>query len=144
MSRVVVDASALLVASTPLRPDAARAFAQILAEHEVVAPRLLVYEIGNVVLRKRPDEFGRSLADRLAALDAMLDGVLVLPTEAGDLAAAARVAEEERLSFYDACYLELAERGDDVALLTLDARLAEAGRRRLGRGKLLALPGPPP
>lgn len=130
--RIVTDASAVLYATSPALPQAAARWEALLVEHEAVAPTLLALELGNVIQRKRPDEFGRDPAARAEALRVALEGIDLVPLAAGDLGAIARACEEERVSFYDACYLELAERDDESILLTRDDELLRAARRRLG------------
>lgn len=140
MTRIVIDASATLLATSPLVvPEAAERWAELMRDHEAVAPALLAFEVGNVIHRKRPAEFGGSLDARLHAVGTALEGIALLPLEAGDVEAIARVCEEEQLSFYDAAYLELAERDDEALLVTDDDRLRRAATRRLGAERVLGL-----
>lgn len=119
----VVDASAV-AAIVFGEPEATEA-AQQLNGHQLMAPPLLDFELGCVCLtklRRHPHQRNELLAGlrwrfrlALAIRNVDHDGVLSL-------------AEQARLSFYDASYLWLA-REFNAVLVTLDRRLAEAARR---------------
>jgi predicted nucleic acid-binding protein len=82
---------------------------------------LTAYEIGNVLIRSvgvAPD----NVAEVLAALDAICDGVALTRTE---LAAAATLASAHQLTFYDAAYAAAA-RSRGGRLATLDSALLAA------------------
>lgn len=123
---VVVDASAL-AAIAFLEPDG-KAMVDRLGRREVVAPRLLAYELTNTALtkiRRHPDEADAIRAGLVGALsddmaiywsDVRHDEVLAL-------------AEQSGLTAYDAAYLWLA-RHLDAELVTLDTRLQRAFERR--------------
>lgn len=118
----VIDASAF--AAVLFNEPEGAAIANAMARRSMIAPRLLVYELANVCLtkiRRQPhmrDEF-------LAAL--RLDRLTHLELVDVDLDQVIRLAEEVRLSAYDASYLWLARsRGGE--LVTLDRRLADAYR----------------
>lgn len=104
-----------------------------------IAPSLLAFEIGNVVHAKKPAVFGRTPPDRVDLVRTLLSDVSLVETDDAARARAGPLAEEERLSFYDACYLDLAA-SRRAALLTEDERLAKAAARRLPKGRVLRLP----
>lgn len=123
---VVVDASAL--AAVAFREPEGKAIVDRLAGRELVAPRLLAYELTNTALtkiRRRPTE-----AD---AIRAGLDGVLSeeLAIYWSDVAydEVLALAEHTGLTAYDAAYLWLAHHLE-ADLVTLDARLQRAFERR--------------
>ncbi len=119
----VVDASAF-VAVTFDEPDADAVVAR-LGNADLVAPRLLEFELANVCLRKirqTPAQRDRLLAayrsrHRLPVGTMDVDHLEVLT-----------LAERVGLSSYDACYLWLA-RSIGAELVTLDRRLDTAARR---------------
>lgn len=82
-----------------------------------------------MVHRKAARAFGPDVAARQALMDALLEGVSF---DEGVAPAVRRrvgeLAEACGLSYYDAAYLELAERRK-ARLLTEDARLADAAAR---------------
>lgn len=116
----VVDASA--IASLLFGEPRGAEVAEALEGRELIAPTLLRYELGNVCLKKRELYFEKrdALLLALSFLDRMnLREVGVVEKDVIEL------AEQNRLTFYDASYLWLArELGAD--LITLDARLGEA------------------
>ncbi|NVN85796.1 MAG: type II toxin-antitoxin system VapC family toxin [Rhodopseudomonas sp.] len=90
------------------------------------APAILWFELRNAALvgiRR-----GRITADRTVDLLARIERIRIeispLPTAPGAIFA---LANRHRLSFYDAAYLELAQR-EGIALATLDQALARAAR----------------
>ena len=112
MAVSVVDASALSAVVFG-EPDADRVVEQ-LAGKALVAPSLLVYELGNTCWKKcrRHPQSATSIRKAFASLsrfDIELMAVLEL-------------AEEQGVTFYDAAYLWLADRLQ-VRLVTLDRRL---------------------
>lgn len=123
---VVLDASALAkVFLNEEDAPALRAFVRETVEEgrELLAPRLIGYELGNVVLAQFPerDPEGRArvLEDALALVRAV---PIEEPPEVFDVAG-------EPPSFSNACYLWLARR-EGAGLLTYDDRLREAARAR--------------
>jgi predicted nucleic acid-binding protein len=93
------------------------------------APSLLAFEVGSACLKKiraAPGE-RRGLLSAFSLLDA-----LSISTQAVDLGEALLLAEQTRLSVYDASYLWLA-RALSAELVTLDDKLAAAARN-LPRG----------
>ena len=138
---VVVDASTLLRAldaNDLQRATALEALTGAHARWPVTAPRLLVWEVGQVVYRKLPLVFGRTLEERHRRVDALLRGIHLDAPE-DPLPAAHRtgeLVERHAMTFYDAAYLELAERlGPSAHLLTEDERLQEQATRALGQGR---------
>ena len=136
---MVVDAS---VTFKWLIPDSAEddvpAAKALLVEHmegrvKIIAPPLLYYEVGNILL------FGRSRPPIDQAADALSDlfsiPLEVVPPELISADATLRLASLRGLSFYDATYVALAELlGCD--LITADRRLAQRARAT-GRVRLL-------
>ena len=119
---VVVDASAL--AAVAFREPEGRAVLDRLAGRELVAPRLLAYELTNTALtkiRRHPTE--------VDAIRAGLDGVLSddLAIHWSDVAhgEVLALAEQTGLTAYDAAYLWLAHYLE-ADLVTLDTRLQRA------------------
>lgn len=134
--RLVVDASVLILSADATR---AEEFDTLFLGHDVVSPVLAAYEVGHVAHVKRRADFGRDEATRSEAVSELLESVTLIPLEPGDLGAIARVCEEAGLSFYDAAYLELAERDDESRLVTADDRLRKAATRRLGASRVLGI-----
>ena len=120
MAAKILDASAL-GALLFGEPDA-EAVAARLAGASLVAPALLLFEFGNVCLKKlrrHPDR-------RDALLAAFADFArLAIDIAEVDPGAVLRLAEACDLTFYDASYLWLARRLD-AELVTLDRQLAGA------------------
>jgi predicted nucleic acid-binding protein len=96
-----------------------------LGESEAVVPVLWWFEIRNVLLTN--ERRGRLGATQTASILAHLAGLRIALDRdpAGDAVLA--LARKHRLTFYDAAYLELAQRRD-APLATLDRRLAAAAR----------------
>lgn len=135
----MLDSSALLASLDVARPQASDAMRDLKAQFEAVAPTLVAWELGNVVHGRRRRLFGRTLEERLEVVDALLEGVELLPLEPGDLMAVGRDCEESGLTFYDAAFLELAARDDASVLVTEDAALRAQALKRLGPGRARAL-----
>jgi predicted nucleic acid-binding protein len=92
---------------------------------EIIVPALLLYEVGNLLLRKT-----RLASDAVAAA---LDHVLNLPItvvnpEPALLRRAARLGRGLELTFYDSSFLAVAEEVDGL-FITADRRLFNAARR---------------
>lgn len=116
----VVDASAIgaLVFGEP----AADEIAAKLSGATLAAPALLAFEIANIAakkLRRHPEQRAAVLAAHALSLLLSIENVAV------DIAAVLSVAEETRLTVYDASYLWLA-RELHSDLVTLDAELNAA------------------
>ena len=130
MAALVLDCSAALSWFMPDEgsPDAAELRERVTSEGAVV-PVLWPIEVGNVFLfamrRRRINA-----SQRAAALEAL--GQLPIELDSGTLneiwAATLALADELRLTLYDACYLELARRRA-LPLATLDKELRSAGRK---------------
>ena len=119
MPEVVIDTSAL--AAMVYGEPTAEAVSQRLVGKTLVAPALLWFELANVCLKKvrhHPEDKEHYLAC-LAGVSRM--GV---DTREVDQVATVRLAEEARLSTYDASYLWLA-RHLGAELVTLDEKLAK-------------------
>jgi predicted nucleic acid-binding protein len=129
--RAVVDASALLASAEPGRDDLALAGEALVGGAPTLAPALVAWELANVVHVKRPAAFGADEASRAALVEALLDGVLLVPPMPAHRSAIARLAPGHRLSGYDAAYLALAV-AEDAVLVTEDARLHRAAAKELG------------
>lgn len=116
----VADASAIaaLLFGEPRAGEAAEA----LGGKALLAPTLLPYEVGSVLLKKLalyPTE-ARKLRKAFGLFDRLEIRLVAVPwVEVADLAA------REELTFYDAAYLWLA-RAFGCELVTLDERLAAA------------------
>ena len=123
---VVVDASAL-AAIAFLEPEA-KAVVDRLGRREVVAPRLLAYELTNTALtkiRRHPDEAD---AIRSGLVGALSDDMAIYWSDVPHDEVLA-LAEQSGLTAYDAAYLWLA-RHLDAELITLDTRLQRAFESR--------------
>jgi len=117
MAVSVVDASALSAVVFG-EPDADRVVDQ-LAGNALVAPSLLVYELGNTCWKKcrRHPQSVANIRKAFASLSRFdIELVDVEPM------AVLELAEKQGVTFYDAAYLWLADRLQ-VRLVTLDRRL---------------------
>lgn len=136
---LVVDASAWYLQAVADEADpratAAKAHLPALTESDVlVAPWLLAYELANLVHAKHRGLVA-TRRQREENLRLLLDGIVLMPTDWTRLGV---LAEECKLSAYDAAYLELAERLG-AGLVTEDAVLLRAARQRLGDDRAFAL-----
>lgn len=121
---VVVDSSLIcaVLFDEPQR-DEARA---LLDGRQLVAPRLLDYEIVNVAVKKQRRGLPAATAQRALA-DYVAQRIELVNIE---LAAQFALAERYQLSAYDASYLWLA--GElKTPLATFDRKLSEAAQRHL-------------
>lgn len=121
----VVDASALaaIVFNEPMAADVT----DRLANRQLVAPRLLAYELLNTAakkIRRYPDQ---SDAIRAAVVRALSEDLAIYWSDV-EPAAVLELAETTGLTAYDASYLWLV-RYLDAELVTLDAELASAAAR---------------
>lgn len=139
MDRTVVDTSALIDSADDDHPDWGASIFRLLADHEVRAPALLASEAGNVVHHKHPDVFGTDPEERAAFLEDLLEGVTLVPSTPGARHRLAHLVASTGLTYYDAEFLELAERADDTLLVSHDRTLREAGRELLGEDRALDL-----
>ena len=127
MSITVVDASTL-AALAFLEPNAGVARDR-LANRQLVAPRLLAYELMHAAvkkIRKHPDQAAliRGGVSKALGNEFTIFWSDVEPLEVLDL------ATEARITAYDASYLWLA-RHLDAELVTFDAELEAAARKYL-------------
>ncbi len=126
MSDLVLDASiaAAWLFQDESEPRAEAALAR-LAEQSALVPQLWRLEIRNVLLTA--ERRGRLAADEaVEALDALSE-LPILTDTTPDLDAAWALARAHQLSYYDALYLELAQRRNGT-LATLDTALARAAK----------------
>jgi predicted nucleic acid-binding protein len=128
---IVVDSSVALTwcFEDERRPET-DAIGRKIAIEGTLVPALFHIEVANVLITA---ERKRRLADGEAARRMEQLGLLSIVVDEDTVAQAwtgtARLAQQERLTTYDASYLELALRtGSDLA--TLDADLIAAARRR--------------
>lgn len=126
---MILDASALLDAVDSGRPERAAALRDVQARHPCRAPALLAWELGNVIHRKHPDAFGPP-ERREALLELLLEGVDIVPSDAGGRARGAALVAATGLTFYDAAYLALAIDAPRPVLVSQDRRLVAAARER--------------
>lgn len=138
-SSIVIDTSALIDATDAAHPGWAFALTRLHATHPVRAPVLLASEAGNVVHRKHPEIFGPSPVERAAFLEAILDGIDLSPQDPEARARCGAISAALRISFYDAEFVELAQREEGALLVTHDGPLLEAARRELGPHRALTL-----
>lgn len=137
--RVVVDTSALIDAADRRFPDRGETFRYLQGRYPVEAPALIASEAGNVVHRKHPEAFGQDVAERAEVLETLLEGISTVGGGEGQRGRSGWLCDELGLTFYDAEFLELADRGPETVLITQDAQLHEAGRRYLGDDRCLTL-----
>ncbi len=120
MAVKVVDASA--IAALIFREDEANAVSDLVRHHQLYAPTLFSFELSNVCVTK----MRRHPSDREKfALAFRQRGKLNIREWLVDYDGVLALAEDHRLSAYDASYLWLSRRLD-VELVTLDKRLAAA------------------
>lgn len=99
---------------------------------DLLAPRLIRYEIGNA-LRFHPGSSPREIVDAVRTIaDMQIDQSDLSPET---VQTASGIAFEEKITFYDAAYLALAQR-NSTKLITDDRRLYEKAR---GKRNLLQL-----
>jgi len=111
VNRVVVDASVAFAWILATQVTRAGEALRALANADFVAPYIFGFELRNGVLRaERQKRLSREAAD-LAVAD-LLGAVVRLDDPPGPeiMEAAFDIARTSGLSFYDACYLELAQR----------------------------------
>jgi predicted nucleic acid-binding protein len=122
----VLDASVLVNWCLPEEADIrADAAAALIKTDTATAPFLLWFELHNVLLTR---EWRKQLSE--AQTKSLLRFVRALPIETDrspDYDATLTLARRHRLTFYDASYLELAQR-KMLPLATLDGDLAKAAQ----------------
>lgn len=134
----VIDASALLDAALRDRPEWAVAVDDA-RRRGLHGPSILASEVAHVVHKKRPQEFGATVALRSAALELLLAQPVLAVSDAAHREAAAMIASTG-LSFYDAEYAAVADRFG-FALVTHDEDMARVARQVLGKPRVLDLDG---
>lgn len=128
MKPIVVDTSALIHTLTE------RALAShLVANYDQIAPRLVQWEVGNVVHFKEPATFGDIKKRKLVAR-VLLKHVRVLDQDAR-LDEIADLVDKFRLTFYDAAFLQVAidEKSD---ILSEDKKLLAASTNALGAARV--------
>lgn len=122
---IVVDAS---VAVGWFLPEGQSEFSHHLLQtaQDLVAPDLLVAEVGNALVKAHRRRMIRSERVR-GSLERLVLGLVTLQPTTPLLPAAAELACTMRCSIYDAAYIELARRSAAI-IVTNDARLAEVAR----------------
>jgi predicted nucleic acid-binding protein len=121
---IVADASLVAKLIAP-EPDSGAAVALVEAE-ALLAPDLLVAEVGNVIWKRvSRGSLGQAEAEQaLRALPAILEPLVSTTSLAG---AALRIALRRRHAIYDCFYVALAQR-EALPLATADRRLAGIAR----------------
>ncbi len=137
--RIVVDASLLIEALDPESEIAEHAtdLRKRLASEALLAPALILWEVGNYVSRiaaKQKEENPAAAGHTVAG--ATQDVILDVP-DRHHMGRIIACAVSHGLTFYDASYLELATREPDSYLVTQDERLRKAGEKELGRDRSL-------
>lgn len=129
MAKIVVDTSVLIKwikkRDEELRTEALALLGLIRRKRlEVTAPALLLYEIGNLLLRKTTlDSSGVAAAlGQVARLP-----IAIVNPEPGLLRRAARLGRDLNLTFYDASFVALAQELD-CPFVTADQRLFHAAQ----------------
>lgn len=138
---VVIDASAVIDAATVgPRFDA---LTRLQERFATMAPALLAWELGNVVHGRKGAAFGATPARRSKALELMLAGIDLAPSDEASRQACGKLAARHALTFYDASYLELVQREEGSVLVTQDQALLAAAVRTVGRERATDLDGIP-
>ncbi|MEX0733351.1 MAG: type II toxin-antitoxin system VapC family toxin [Steroidobacteraceae bacterium] len=113
----VVDASAL--AALAFGESEAPAIAEMLENQTLVAPALVVYEVGNACWKKCRRDPASAVVLSKAFADMLKLEIRLLAIEPAEVLG---VAQKHDVTFYDAAYLWLADRLK-ARLVTLDSRL---------------------
>ena len=132
---LVVDASvaAMWFLPEPLSEEAALLLAP---RYDLVAPDLILLEVGGVLLRAlRRDEIG--LAEATEAFAARLPAAVRTFPAVDDGEAAFDVARRHGGTIYDAVYVALARRLN-APVITNDAGLASVARKAKARARMIA------
>ena len=127
VSIAVVDASAL--ATVVFLEPAAAVARDRLKKHQLVAPRLLVYELMNTAVKKLRKHPGQEALIR-GGLSKALGEEFDISWSDVDPAEVLNLATETGLTAYDASYLWLA-RHLNAELVTFDAALGAAAKKYL-------------
>jgi predicted nucleic acid-binding protein len=118
----VIDASVAVkwYVKEELRDKAIRIREDFLSEAiDLEAPSLILYEVGNAI-RHHPGATEHECAAAVKELKNL--GVAIRELDDATLSAAAKLAFEEKLTFYDAAYLSLAKTNEGT-LVTADKML---------------------
>lgn len=123
--KVVLDAS-ILAKAIVKEHDSDRAL-KLLEAHsegkiELVAPALILYEVGNVLWRHKMD--ARTLCTYLTHFLSLGIELLDLHHEQEILEGACELSKTREITFYDACYLAVAK-VRNINLVTADEELKE-------------------
>jgi predicted nucleic acid-binding protein len=137
--RIVVDTSALIDAIDAAHPDWGEAFRTLRGRYRTEAPALIEYEAGNVVHTKHPDVFGDTPGERGEVLETLLEGIEPASTPPSSRKRCGELADGNGITFSDAAFLELADRGEDRVLVTQDEGLLAAARDVLGADRAVDL-----
>lgn len=131
--KAVVDASFLVLPAVEQHTDVNEKAAAVQTELSkittLLAPRLLVYEVGSVLRKKRlaiPSERAKAIHE------ALVTDVEIHDLSATDVGAVHALAERHSLSFYDAAYLHVALLDSEFILITHDQALEKAAKQELG------------
>lgn len=128
MKRIVVDTSALIHTLTE------RALAShLVANYDQIAPRLIQWEVGNVVHSKEPATFGEG-KKRKRVVSILLRHVRVVDQD-GRLEEIADLVDKFGLTFYDAAFLQAAI-DEESDLLSEDRKLLTASAKTLGGARV--------
>lgn len=122
---LVIDASSAI--ELLALPDAA---ARIGSTFPLIAPGLLAWELGNVIHKRYPRDFG-SNARRTALIGTVLQPIELVDQRAS-LADVAAIVDRHAITFYDASYVSLAKQRQ-APLLSSDGALLEVAKKVLGR-----------
>lgn len=99
----------------------------LLERHEMLAPDLLHYEIGNALVKQ---SLGAPADKRAFGHRALLEGVRLVAPTAAEISETHDLVAANGLTFYDASYLRLAS--EDGVLFTHDSKLLVVAKRVLG------------
>lgn len=139
IDRVVIDSSALIDGATGRNGTEMVALEMLEAEYDLHAPALLAWELGHVITSRWARHFGRTVDERIGALEDLVQGIELHAADAPRRAATARLAERAHLTFYDAAFLALAAESPTAPLVTHDAALRRAAAALLGDDRALTL-----
>ena len=139
--KVILDASVLIEGLDHASPSAPKAIElrQSLAKQDLQAPALVVWETGNFVARWVTKSTTETAEDGSIALAGL---TRFMAMEIPSIEAAARIirlTQDHGLTFYDANYLELAQRDPSAILISNDGRLRDAAYKTLGKERVYDL-----
>lgn len=132
MQALTVDASALLLVGRD--PSLA---GRLASQFSLLAPRLLAWEVGQVVHIKHRLAFGPLASRQVIVRDLLRPFTLF--DQSGALDDVAALADRHGLTFYDAAYVEVAK-SQGTPLLTEDGAMHGAAGRELGAAHAWRLP----